>query len=116
MMTVPTLKLGLVLAVCLLSMTTNITSLRRICRVNQDDWHSSQHCLVSNETSQLIERPRQPLRPLLLPYRCPTVDTAQILKSDSTVGVFGFSNQYLADTMVLVSPKSGFMSRYLLQL
>jgi len=103
-------KLCLTVAVSFLSMTTLVAPLRSVTWINQDNRNTSKFRLVSNETAELVERPTQSFRSLLLPNRCSGVDTAQVFQSDSTTSAFGFRNEILAHTMISVSPEPTFLA------
>jgi hypothetical protein len=79
-----------------------------VARINHDDGHARERCLVLHEGSQLMEGPaRVPdTLPLPKPFLRPVPDPLEIFKSDPPVGAFGLGNDGLRDAMVLVAPES----------
>jgi hypothetical protein len=109
------LEVGLRAPVGFLAMPATIAGSRSVSGINQYHRHARNRRLVRDELSQLKERPGVMLSSLTLGNRCPISDAAQILKRNSSSGVFGASHQLLGDAVVLVCRVPGFAALPLLQ-
>ena len=98
-----TFKLGLALAIGFLAMPTDAARPAGVARVNRH-YHDSGQCrLVGQERTQLIERPARMPISLGLLNRDPVADAIEILDGDRTPGCLSFSDDLLADAMVLIA-------------
>src|SRR5262249_3936830 len=95
-------ELGLGFPVGLLAMPARGAGPRRVAGVHEDDRHSGQLGLVADEALQLGEGPTRMLRPVLGPNRGPLADVLEVFKPDPAPGVFGQSDQFLGNAVVLV--------------
>ena len=78
-------------------------------RINQRHGDAREGGLVGDERPELVERPGCAVSALSLPNRCPFADPAQILKLDPAPGVFGLTDQGLADAVVDVPAEPGLL-------
>jgi len=95
-------------------MSTSVTALRRVSRVNKPDRNAVLVCLVNDKELKLSERPIAALCSLFPPNRRPR-DARQVLKGDATFRAFGGEYQCLADAMVNVFLKTRLPARQLLE-
>lgn len=87
----------------------------RIARINQRNRNPVSLGFVFDKTSELTERPAMQGCSLIAASSCPNTKALQILKGNSTLGVFGSFDNLLADYMVYVGSKTLLLSRQLLK-
>lgn len=102
-------------AIGLVNMSTNGTRLRRVMWIHEDDQHAHELALVLDEEAKLVESPRMLAAALSLANRYPVADAREVFEGDSASGVLGFRDQLLADDVVHITSKSGFLPAALLE-
>jgi hypothetical protein len=93
-------------AIIFIDMTATRASSTGVSGVNQHNGHTGQLALVLDKGTQLVERPRMQSRSLRPSYRYPIPNAAQFLQGDPAVGVFGLSDNALADVVVCPGGKA----------
>ncbi len=108
-------KLSLALTVGLRAVAALRTGSAGVARVNEDHANAGQMRLVRHERLKLMKSPAGMLRPLLTINRDALPNALEIFKNDYGSGAFGFSNEFLADPVILVSTKVTLVSPDLTQ-
>src|SRR5271166_1093755 len=80
-----------------------------ISRVNADQGHATERCLVAHETPKLSKRPTVVRSPLALSNRCPGANVRQVFQPDAASGAFSLAHDYLADAVVHVGCEPRFL-------
>ena len=106
MTTLTTAKYLLALAVCLFGMSTHSAHTAGVAWVNDHNRHSCKFCFVSDEHSQLIERPTMSLGSLCFANRCPFPYASEVFKGNGGTGVFGSLNELLGNAVVHIGTES----------
>jgi hypothetical protein len=78
--------------------------------IDRDDRDTFGECLVTDEGSQLIERPSLRAIPLRLPDRCPLADSTEFFDPDGASGALGLGDNRLADLVVLILSEVRFLA------
>lgn len=103
-------ELGLALPIGACAMTAFRTRLAGVPRVHRDHGDTGSPRLVTDERSELRERPaRKPISCLSAPNGNPVADTLEILQRDAASGALGLGDDCLRDPVVLMAAKSGFL-------
>jgi hypothetical protein len=105
----------LTLPVGFVSVTTLRASSTRVPRIHNLLRDPEKRCLVRNERSELKECPTRVSCSLRAPNSYPVTDTLEVLKSNSSSGVFGLLHDLLADPMVFDDTKPGLLARNFLE-
>jgi hypothetical protein len=113
--TLPTLENLLRATIRLTKMAALRTFPAGVARIDGDDFDACERGLVFDLRSQVKKRPAQALCPVCLPNRRPRIDALQLFDSNSALRVFGLPNDSLADLMVNVFCKPGFLQVAFLQ-
>src|SRR5437762_8495471 len=86
-------ELALALSVGSLAMTTRVTGLTGVGRVDELDRHACQSGLVHDEVAELGKAPgAQSILRITAPSRNPNANPLQVLKGNSASGAFGGLN------------------------
>jgi len=102
--TTTTTKLTLGTPVVFSNVTAIATHLRRVSRVNHNNWNSPQFSFVANVCAQTTERPRVMFGALSFTNSpCPLVYALEILDGNTATGAFSISNNVLGYTMIHVT-------------
>ena len=96
--------------VSFVDMSTVGTGPRCVARINQPHRHTGHRRLVGDEHPELMERPRMQVGTLSASNRYPVADTLEVFEGDTASGVFGFTDQSLADAVVHISCEPSFLS------
>ena len=115
MTTLDTEEDRLTLPVQLVSVAALRTPSARISRIHNLLRDPEKRCLVRNERSELKECPTRVSCSLRAPNSYPVTDTLEVLKSNSSSGVFGLLHDLLADPMVFDATKPGLLARNFLE-
>ena len=97
------------------NMPAGRTSARSISGIDSYDADTGKDSLVLDKGAKLMERPGMMDATLSLANRNPVADALELFKSDPPPGAFGFRDQSLADRMVDVRCKPGFLALTFLQ-
>jgi hypothetical protein len=92
-------------------MSASITFAGRVSGIGHFDQYSRYRRFVLTKTSQLPERPTSQSCPMLMPNLYPVENAAQVLKSNTSSGAFGRSNDLIRNAMIHVARKTRFFAR-----